>query len=1234
MKKFNLIWIIAIFLITLPLSFATLGTGGTTFTSGNQQIHVFKSNGTFEITEGGNASILVVGGGGGGGNAVGAGGGAGGLNFTASITLTTGIYSISIGTGGRGGVAGNGDTRQFGQDGQESRINLSTQFVWGKGGGGGGYNGGNGKDGGSGGGGGYSFNGGAGTTGQGNAGGNGGAGAPNYGGGGGGGAGAVGSAGSTTNGGNGGTGFTIAINGTSTCYAGGGGGGTLDGASLGTATCGGAGAGLSQSATNYTGGGGGGSVANNNNQSGDGGYGVIIISYEAAAPDTTPPQFTLINLTSEGGLGQIIFNLDGVDFRTTPPFKKTNDTTPTFRLNTSESSTCGITANKTSSYAQCSTTGASLHTCTVAVDHPIGTWNFSTNCTDSSGNKNQTQFLVNITDNTKPNIYFNDSGHYFVYLVNNTGYIVLNATDNYDILNLSLDRNGTNLYSNNDYQNGTDVAIQFSLSSGTYNFSALATDSSHNQNRTDYTITISQQCDFVHLSFDGFNDSSKYEFGSKLNITANSSDVCNVCISLDAPGYGDNYSCSLKETSFIYNITILRQSNSTNGANVSVSSGSGINISLDNRTEIIVASLNISAEGKSNINITYVDSILRLYGVVESNNLILREFVSNSLKVSSVNISYVQRSSQFISVNVSSNPRNLSFQLRGYELDLLNEFAHNNSFENGINMNNTLSSNVSTPIIVDSFQNDNSLISITGQSPSLVYDGQELELFFDTGLPGFAKLEYKTLDFRNTSKITFEGDMITGSGSGDAGFRIYATDGTSRVVLLQHDTTAPDNVPLIITFTSSDNGQTVSTSCNVTCGARSGVSLSSLDINNRFEMEFSGAGGSRTAQWNMDEINVSGIGLKYSSNGTYYSDGNYTSKLLTRTTNNISVATLSWTELKPNNTSVYAYVSNTCNSSNPTFESVTNGGSHVFTSIGNTPCYRFSVNSSVNITTPRIIDVDFNIIKSSPSNISIDYNDDGTTEFNFGGILNSSNSPINFSILPSSGNRIIKISSNPGIIEVSNFIVNSTLNPITLSNLSFENCLLCSINFSFGGGGLISVKGIKLDFLGSKNYTVKATANSSLNVVSNTKTLIVKYSNFNFTFPGGIFYYNIFAKSKTQYNITPLGQSNSTSIYNISSLAYDDKMNLYLKTNETLNSCMNITFSNSSLKSQGIKLNTSYQMLCANISIDGMCNVWSYVDLSNCSSRFYLPWFHFATVCSNCTVTSLTNFSDFNLLVS
>ena len=273
-------------------------TGGTIDDSSvaGYRLHVFTSDGTFEVTSGtGDVEVLVVAGGGGGGSAGGTGGGggggAGGLIFD-TVAVSGGQYTVTV---GGGGSAGSGSA---GGNGGNSLFDSLTAL----GGGGGAFGSGepsNGVDGGSGGGargfvvavGGTGLQPGSGSGGFGNDGGDtpsGGTGGP---GGGGGGAGSVGGdgIGTTFVAGDGGDGRDYSTQfgtgvGASGLFAGGGGGGHGNnaGSSGGSATAGGGAGGLTNAVGSTgqanTGGGGGGGGSNNSN-GGAGGSGIIIVRY-------------------------------------------------------------------------------------------------------------------------------------------------------------------------------------------------------------------------------------------------------------------------------------------------------------------------------------------------------------------------------------------------------------------------------------------------------------------------------------------------------------------------------------------------------------------------------------------------------------------------------------------------------------------------------------------------------------------------------------------------------------------------------------------------------------------------------------------------------------------------------------------------------------------------------------------------------------------------------------------
>ena len=271
-------------------------SGGTETTPYSRfKLHTFTSSGTFTVSGTGIVEVLVVGGGGSGGVRHQGGGGGGGVVYVERYPISSGQYTVTVGTGG----AANAGTPGPGTSGTNSVFGSLTAL-----GGGGGSVGTVGPVAGLFGSGGgsffsnYGFRSIPGTDGQGFPGGAGTyvASQPSYGGGGGGGA---GSAGLNADGavsvtaGSGGVGFMSNITGTNTFYGGGGGGGSANDATLsgygglgGGGRGGGTGGQLSGVAgTDGLGGGGGcgGFTSTTNYASGKGGNGVVIIK----VPTTT-----------------------------------------------------------------------------------------------------------------------------------------------------------------------------------------------------------------------------------------------------------------------------------------------------------------------------------------------------------------------------------------------------------------------------------------------------------------------------------------------------------------------------------------------------------------------------------------------------------------------------------------------------------------------------------------------------------------------------------------------------------------------------------------------------------------------------------------------------------------------------------------------------------------------------------------------------------------------------------
>jgi len=269
-------------------------------TQGNQTTHqiadtVSSTTYTFTPASALTANVLMVAGGGGGGGAVSAGAaGAGGLVYTAGMTLS-GTKTIVVGNGGEGGYGATIGTASLRNGLNGSNTSIDNLIAIG-GGGGAGESSSSGASGGSGGGG-RDGNGGSGTSEQGN---DGGSSNTLFAGGGGGGAGGTGGNGSSSTGGAGGTGLNYSSTfgtfyGDSGWFASGGGGGGRSGNSVsaGTASSGGGASGTATSikpnnAQKHTGGGGGGAgydTGNSSQNGGSGGSGIVLLQTNVATPN-------------------------------------------------------------------------------------------------------------------------------------------------------------------------------------------------------------------------------------------------------------------------------------------------------------------------------------------------------------------------------------------------------------------------------------------------------------------------------------------------------------------------------------------------------------------------------------------------------------------------------------------------------------------------------------------------------------------------------------------------------------------------------------------------------------------------------------------------------------------------------------------------------------------------------------------------------------------------------------
>lgn len=510
---------------------------GSITVDGSYTVHTFTSNGTFNVSgDTLNVSILVVAGGGGGGNGVGAGGGAGGYIWKNAYDVLAGNYNVSVGIGG---------TRDT--NGQNSSFSNVSMLLDARGGGGGAPYNNAGKNGGSGGGAGSSnVDGGNGTAGQGY---DGGAGYPldSWGAGGGGGCSEDGFDGNSTGGGAGGDGLSYTIyNGTALWYAGGGGGGgDTAGKDGGEGGIGGGGLGgddLSEPGefgVNGTGGGGGGSDGSAAGVGGLGGSGIVIIRY-LTSDAVSPPNVTLDS-----------------------PINNTNQTTNSVEFNCtvwSVSAVVNVSLMLDGVVNETNSTGInnSVYTFTKILSEGNTFWT----CRGADDNSKFTtaeERLVSI-DSIDPfiDISYPTSTNYTTN-VTDLNYTIIET--NQDKCWYSNDSGVTNSSTQTCMTNWTDV---FSIE-GYNTWTVFVNDTFGNENQSSVTFNKEIVINNIFLYFDNLENNLSIELNTTVNITFNATTLSSfpylglICIDIDHPDYGNNYTCSSGNVSTNFTINYFRK---------------------------------------------------------------------------------------------------------------------------------------------------------------------------------------------------------------------------------------------------------------------------------------------------------------------------------------------------------------------------------------------------------------------------------------------------------------------------------------------------------------------------------------------------------------------------------------------------------------------------------------------------------------------------------------------------
>ncbi len=901
---------------------------------------------------------------------------------------------------------------------------------------------------------------------------------------------------------------------------------------------------------------------------------------------------------------------------------------------------------------------------------PDGNYSLCFTASDDSGNNHSTcNATMNITvDTTEP----------FVSIIHPTNDLTF-ETDNFDLnysiydVIIGIDEIWYNL------NDGINVTITNNLtiyvSAGKYNLTLWANDSLGNINNDSVSFTS-----VFNLTFNGLGNLTKYEYQTNVTLLSNH----NITIIVDTNV--DLFSVTAN-TDYVYQIDTLRQ-NKLNGSylNLSFTSIGNFTIELDSRVDLYNASINITG---IDVGGDYPEDSLLLIG---SNRTLLKgilygnQLFNNKVicigETTACNLSFGSPGRQsfyfnisMVRINTSNLIFNLSFSLSGFDVDIGNEFDYIEYFNDTnktTNFINEIDISLSSPLYIhDNFQDNSSTSNswdnwdITRTDARWNYNisgaGFDIEdSYFEVWCEervGFHQYKCGTdwftlksngLNINNHSMFNILTRVQTNAGEGGPGCNEVAeahwriTDGSNTVnfiTLNGNDALTKSNITVRNTPIGSDSWEVYDDDVLDTTISTAGLS-SSADWNLEWSAKTGISGSCIEASQHatfleLYKVELGGIALNKSDLILNFTNGSFESKVLFTAPSNITAVLIKDVigEFPTGTNIIYEFT----NDNGSTWEIALEDERHAFSSDGNELKIRINMTTNDVDITPIIRNYRIIITSGASANITIDIGDDGIVDANLT-LLNESNSPYNFSLdsnpiisyaidnCMDSETCLIKnkltVSDVGGVIQIHNINISLLINPLPLKTDYFELSDLSGVEVGISQGE-IKIDDPKFDYRGNHNL--------SLNVSGTNYVLRVYYSDFNVSLPENISWYDVFPKSRTSQNVTPFGQSNTTPIWFINNLAYEEPFDVYVRVNETINKTINITFSNESFKNGVVSfvLNTTAQKICSDVLIGGNCSIWNWIDLGNFTSAFYLPYYDFSTICSTCVLTSghwLTNF--------
>lgn len=304
---------------------------------------------------------------------------------------------------------------------------------------------------------------------------------------------------------------------------------------------------------------------------------------------------------------------------------------------------------------------------------------------------------------------------------------------------------------------------------------------------------------------------------------------------------------------------------------------------------------------------------------------------------------------------------------------------------------------------------------------------------------------------------------------------------------------------------------------------------------------------------------------------------------------------------------------------------------------------KFTPDSGYLAIVPYVSKVNILSERGDPSNVSLDFGDDGTYDYTMSGYLNGTNETLiaNLTLSDISGAftgssttgqtwlvPLRVFSSTAGIVNLNTINLTYDPNPVYLNVTSIQRYIddltnFSVLNISVGAiNGTVNLTDLRYDYLGG-NDTIEIKAHNADYTINISRWITVYYSSFSrllpYTWTDDIFF---LPRTNSSKNVSAYMQTSARPILNITTTNYGGmESNLSIAVDRTY-TCLNLTWSNSStIPISGNKINTTWQDIAFNLGYLSNPQIWIWADLEECDptdSRILVPYLNLSTSCEDC----------------